>query len=519
MALQWCRARSLGRELVSFLSFLVDFYLRIAAHARMSGPYGNRGSSESREQTIANGACLFWCTNLTYRLAASKKIQSIANVLRLSEVVCLAATRLYTLAVEHKFTKGRKSMNVVAVCLYVACRQKETRNYMLIDFSDLLQVNVFELGHTYLQLVQTLNLRLPLVDPSHYISRFAALLEFGDETSKVATDAVRLVQRFDRDWMTRGRRPAGICGAALLLAARMNNFRRSVEEIVQVVKIADTTLKKRLDEFKATPSGALTLADFRNVWLEEEMDPPAFTKGKEREEAERLAVEARGNGELFEEGEEEWMNKMKKAKSKKGKKRKGKRKRGGSDEEEEDAAANGDMTEEAPARQTIDPSVLADSIVRDALDLRLEPPPIDDDNANIDPALLEQSISDLPLPSLSNLSDPDLSAATLTSLIPPPTNIIDETVSQALAEEVSGFLNNSQGTQLTDALDEAEERRLAQMEVVDELLGLNEDELDRFILSEEEVKIKERVWVELNKDYLEALAGECHGVVCMVPFL
>jgi transcription factor IIIB subunit 2 len=25
------------------------------AHARMSGPFGNRGSSESREQTIANG--------------------------------------------------------------------------------------------------------------------------------------------------------------------------------------------------------------------------------------------------------------------------------------------------------------------------------------------------------------------------------------------------------------------------------------------------------------------------------
>jgi len=60
--------------------------------------------------------------------------------MRLSEIVCLAATRLYTLAVEHKFTKGRKSLNVVAVCLYVACRQKETRNYMLIDFSDLLQV-------------------------------------------------------------------------------------------------------------------------------------------------------------------------------------------------------------------------------------------------------------------------------------------------------------------------------------------------------------------------------------------
>src|SRR5260221_10756444 len=125
-----------------------------------------------------------------HSLSANRKIQSIASVLRLSDVVSLAATRLYTLAVEHKFTKGRKSLNVVAVCLYVACRQKETRNYMLIDFSELLQVkprltlllgltysssqvNVFELVHTYLQLVQTLNLRLPLVDPSHYISRFA----------------------------------------------------------------------------------------------------------------------------------------------------------------------------------------------------------------------------------------------------------------------------------------------------------------------------------------------------------
>ena len=74
--------------------------------------------------------------------AASRKIQQVANALRLSEVVALAATRLYTLAVEHKFTKGRKSLNVVAVCLYVACRQKETRNYMLIDFSDLLQVRI-----------------------------------------------------------------------------------------------------------------------------------------------------------------------------------------------------------------------------------------------------------------------------------------------------------------------------------------------------------------------------------------
>ena len=79
--------------------------------------------------------------NGDHRAVASRRIQSLAVALHLSEVVSLAAARLYTLAVEHKFTKGRRSLNVAAVCLYVACRQKETRNYMLIDFSDLLQVS------------------------------------------------------------------------------------------------------------------------------------------------------------------------------------------------------------------------------------------------------------------------------------------------------------------------------------------------------------------------------------------
>ena len=96
----------------------------------MSGPFGTRTTSESREQTIEK---------------ATKNIQNVAHRMRLSEVVQTAAIRMYTLALEHKFTKGRKNMNVIAVCLYIACRQKETRNYMFIDFSDLLQVSMRKL--------------------------------------------------------------------------------------------------------------------------------------------------------------------------------------------------------------------------------------------------------------------------------------------------------------------------------------------------------------------------------------
>lgn len=426
---------------------------------------------------------------------------------------------------------------------------------MLIDFSDLLQVriyillkviltnsrqvNVFELGHTYLQLVQTLNLRLPLVDPSHYISRFAALLEFGEETNRVATDAVRLVSRFDRDWMARGRRPAGICGAALLLAARMNNFRRSVEEIVQVVKIADTTLKKRLDEFRKTPSGQLTLADFRRVWLDEEMDPPAFTKGREKEEAEKRATETSQQGSTV--------------KDKTTPKKKRKRKRIDSDEEAEEEVESTPH----PPQPLFDPALLHQGILAGTMPTGVNhmplfaPDPDEEVNSHIDPALLQQSVQYQTAP--QQYTDGLQSESLHTSLdinveLHEPhgpeqdPDYVDATMENVIVEEVSKYLGEGKAAQVRAVLDEQEEQErqrriereeerrkrasawreqqyslvpvsaVSQVEAEEEdwTLGLNDEELDKFLLDEEEAKIKERVWVELNKDYLEALAGGCH---------
>ncbi|KAF8526611.1 BRF1-domain-containing protein [Hysterangium stoloniferum] len=455
--------------------------------ARVNRPGGFNGSGESREQTLAN---------------ARRKIRQVQAALHISDHTGDQAQRWYTLAVEHRFTKGRRNELVVAVCLYVACRMSNT-SHMLIDFSDMLQVNVFVLGMTYLRLVQTLNIKLPLIDPAHYIHRFAALLEFGDETGKVATDAVRLVQRFNRDWMTAGRRPAGICGACLLLAARMNNFRRSVQEVVQVVKIADVTLKKRLEEFKKTSSGNLTVADFRKVWLEEEEDPPAFTQGKEKE------------------------RKKLKGNVKKENKKKRKRKRDeNEDSNEDDAEGEEDIDVVDPSKYPpVDLSLFNEGILADIQDTSQPPelflpdsddgPKTDDkfddktdDASAIDPRLLNMSTS-TPRP----LSGPSKLRKSSLPRLPTPSPL-DESLDSFLAEEVSEFIENEQGSLLADALDTAEQRRQSG-ETVDELLGLDEDELDRMILGEEEVKLKERIWVELNRDYLENLAAkairEQHG--------
>ncbi|KAH8829500.1 BRF1-domain-containing protein, partial [Flagelloscypha sp. PMI_526] len=562
------------------------------------GHHGGLGSSgatnESRELTIAK---------------ASQKIQSIATLMRLPNTVVLAATRLYTLAVEHKFTRWKKEYECRSrLSLYrsVGRRKPGTRSWMLIDFSDLLQVNVFELGHTFLNLMQTLHLHLKTVDPSHYISRFAALLEFGDATNRVAQDATRIVSRFDRDWMTKGRRPAGICGAALFLAARMNGFNRSVEEIVQIVKIADTTLKKRLDEFKNTPSGQLSVADFRNVWLDEECNPPAFLRAREAEIEAEESDEDDGLPSIFahsslahicqKKAKISTMKMVERRRKKKGRKKKEKTKKRKTKKRKRDLTdiSGEESTRMAPLPRTkgLDPELFKQGILAGVLDLDpnhqfVPPVSIVPDRQHIAGSSVEPIVV-VPEQPEAGPSNPPPSPKTLMHeqafdlmderpLLRQPVSPardkttefyassslalqnaaelsnaaeVEASLTATLQEDISSVLASEKGVQLSEVLAQKDRERLEGIQMkreaaiaaatnkwkgkgramdvdeeegeatctdaptvhvdgfedIDPLLDLDEAELDWFLLSEEEVKVKERVWVEMNKDYLEALA-------------
>ena len=204
------------------------------------------------------------------------------------------ALGLFKLALGHNFVQGRSISTVAAVALYLQCRRsKETNEVMLIDIAECINVNVFVLGKMYTKLIQklygttnqnaALTDKIETINPENLIRRFAKGLDFPkrDDRNQIVRDAIRLVQRMDRDWMATGRRPAGICGAALILAARMNNFRRTVREVVLVVKVTEITINKRLEEFSNTDSSNLTVEQFRGITLERDCDPPAFYRARQ----------------------------------------------------------------------------------------------------------------------------------------------------------------------------------------------------------------------------------------------
>lgn len=224
-----------------------------------SGPRGS--SMDSRTKTLAS---------------AKRKIRAVSNALKIPEYVSEAAYQWFSLALTNNFVKGRRSQNVIASCLYIACRKEKT-HHMLIDFSSRLQISVYSVGSTFLKMVKVLHItNLPLADPSLFIQHFAEKLDFGDEKLKVVRDAVKLAQRMSEDWIHEGRRPAGIAGACLLLAARMNNFRRTHSEIVAVAHVGEETLQRRLNEFCRTDAAGLTVDEFRKTDQFKNALPPSY---------------------------------------------------------------------------------------------------------------------------------------------------------------------------------------------------------------------------------------------------
>ncbi|KAK3813005.1 MAG: hypothetical protein J3Q66DRAFT_41331 [Benniella sp.] len=429
--------------------------------ARTSGPGRRQTSQESREKTLD---------------AARRRITAMAVALKLNEHHAEVAQRYFNLAITNNFIQGRRSEHVVACCLYIVCRIERT-THMLIDFSELLQLNVFKLGVTFLHLTKQLNLILPLVDPSLYISRFATMLDFGEDTQRVANDALRLVSRMDRDWIRTGRRPAGICGACLLIAARMHHYRRSQKEIIQVVKIGEATLRKRLEEFAATPSGQLTVSDFRELWLEDAADPPAFAKSRKR-----------NHWEFDEDGEEE------------------------QDEVNREIIRRGSKVRKVDLQQ-----------VKEGVDV--EPGHIERDTTG--GARLTDMEHVVPVLGTNGHQETNGETEGRDSAVQSETEKEAEAAEEQVEDE-DGEGGNEDGEEeeeedaaleeemeeemeaaMKDPLIRGEEARLDAEEAArkavpfEELEDVDDEEIDNIILNEEEVRIKTQVWMEFNKEYLK----------------
>jgi transcription factor IIIB 90 kDa subunit len=286
---------------------LVEFHDNLVAETQFAeGPGGQvhaQGVSIGAGETHrASGAIAYTgrvggeakTTRSQAQKAAEAIHKAIGGQLNIPSEITTAATNLFGAAYVQGFVRGRSIDDVAVVCLYFAVRQVAHRQggkpmpvmpLMLIDLAQGGDMDVFALGkmyHDFCKKVFFTDVQDPersgkLLDdravlpglrlapgPELLVPKFVDELEFPSHAqAKIKADAYQIISSMRRDWITRGRRPAGICGAAVILAARMNNYRRTVREVVLVAKVTEITLNKRLHEFSSTNTSKSSVSTFR----------------------------------------------------------------------------------------------------------------------------------------------------------------------------------------------------------------------------------------------------------------
>lgn len=419
------------------------------------------------------------------------RMLSLASQLRLSSRYSDQALRLFRLAVEQNFHKGRRVTSLCCACLYTVCRLERTP-HMLIDFADVSQTNLYALGNIYLKLVRLLSIQLPVIDPSLYMHRFAAKLEYGDKTNDVAMTALRITARMQRDWMTHGRRPAGLCGAALLTASIMHSFYRSQAEVARVVRIGNVVLRNRLRELDQTTTASLTAEqidagggdDGKWTSLREETlggeacDPPAFARLQLKKARTQQAQSTEDAATLSNGTEQE----------------KAHNSSTGNNAELPDTADNESsgarVDMEASNRQIAETTGKTSqnaSSERKKKQAETEFAKQAVENEQVD-EMMEKALASDEMRALDEESQIDL---TLTQNPTTPPNEQSNTIRQNLQDVASEV--QTQDEDLGWILEKQDI----------ELSDLDDEDAAKYISTEEEFKAKEIVWTETNRDYLE----------------
>ena len=176
---------------------------------------------------------------------ALSEIQRLVSILQLSKTIEEEASRIYTHAAQKGIVKGRSTETIVASVIYIVCRNYEVPK-TLDDIETATGIDKKEIGRNYRYVVREMNLRVTQSDPVNYISRYVSNLELSQKTN---TTAIRLLEKAQRQEITSGKNPLGLAAAAIYAASKLNEEKRTQNEIASAVGVTEVTLRNRYKDF------------------------------------------------------------------------------------------------------------------------------------------------------------------------------------------------------------------------------------------------------------------------------
>lgn len=210
---------------------------------------------------------------------ARRGMSAIARTLELSDDMVEMALGIYKIALTVNAVSGARHA-VLCACLYAICRRERTP-HVIYDFAALRQESPHVILAHMRHICEATHTDVPTLDIACLVQRFAEQMDLGDALSAVTIGALKVLRMMQDDWIACGRRPMGVCAAALLVACSVFHIPRSPADVCQLVRLTADTIGRRLTEFALTPAAALESIDAYRPSPQSTL-PPAFTAASRR---------------------------------------------------------------------------------------------------------------------------------------------------------------------------------------------------------------------------------------------
>lgn len=179
---------------------------------------------------------------------ALNEMDKIKDKLALTDAIIEKSAYIYRKAMEKKLIRGRSIHGLLAACIYAACRNTDTPR-TLKDIEEVANVKRKALAKCYRVLMEKLDLKMPVVNSTHYVARIASKLEVNEKTKRLA---FTILHDYELTGEMAGKSPTGLAATALYLACVKMGENFTQKQVSAAANITEVTIRNRSAAIKKT---------------------------------------------------------------------------------------------------------------------------------------------------------------------------------------------------------------------------------------------------------------------------
>jgi len=181
-------------------------------------------------------------------MLAMSELQRLSEILYMPSSVHDMAAIIYRKILNEGLVRGRSIGGMVAGALYAAVRFTKLPR-TLKEIAEASQRTQKEIARSYSVIVRNLEMKMPIDDPTDYVTKIA---EKAKVSSEVEGLALRLIGEAKRKYATAGKDPSGLAAAILYLSARMLKEKVTQARLAKAANVTEVTVRNRKRDLMKT---------------------------------------------------------------------------------------------------------------------------------------------------------------------------------------------------------------------------------------------------------------------------